>query len=173
MPSYGLSIWLPQIVHNFGLGNVATGFVSAIPFACGSLAMIYWGRHSDARRERDWHTAIAALVAAAGMMSCYWIKSPLVTMVALSISGIGIFGMKGPFLSGISETFGQRTAAVGIAMVVSIGNLSGLAAPSLIGKIKEVTGVYQPALLAVGFFSVIGAILVFAKPTYGRNSAGR
>ncbi len=173
MPSYGLSIWLPQIVHDFGLGNIATGFVSAIPFAFGSLAMIYWAKHSDVRGERNWHTAIAAFVAAAGMMSCYWITSPLVTMIALSVSGIGIFGMKGPFLSGISETFDQRTAAVGIAMVVSIGNLSGLAAPTLIGKIKEVTGVYQPALLAVGFFSVIGAILVFAKPSYGRSSAGR
>src|SRR5215471_9528064 len=173
MPSYGLSIWLPQIVHDFGLGNIATGFVSAIPFACGSLAMIYWARHSDARQERNWHTAIAASVAAVGMMSCYWISSPTLTMIALSISGIGIFGMKGPFLSGISETFGQKTAAVGIAMVVSIGNLSGLAAPSLIGKIKEVTGVYQPALLAVGLCSLIGALLVFAKPAYGRNSASR
>jgi hypothetical protein len=46
--------------------------------------------------------------------------------------------MKGPFLSGISETFSHQTAAVGIALVVSIGNLSGLAAPWLIGKIKEV-----------------------------------
>jgi ACS family tartrate transporter-like MFS transporter len=173
MPSYGLSIWLPQIVHDFGLGNIATGFVSAIPFACGSLAMIYWARHSDRKKERDWHTGIAAFIAAAGMMSCYWISSPWVTMIALSLSGVGIFGMKGPFLSGISETFGQKTAAVGIAMVVSIGNLSGLAAPWLIGKIKDMTGVYQPALLAVGFCSLIGAILVVIKPSYGRSSAGR
>jgi len=32
MPSYGLSYWTPQIVKSFGLGNTATGFVSALPF---------------------------------------------------------------------------------------------------------------------------------------------
>ncbi len=129
MPSYGLSFWLPQIVHDFGLGNVATGFVSAIPFACGCVAMICWARHSDRAQERDWHTAIGAFVAAAGMIACLFISSPVLTMIALSISAIGVFGMKGPFLSAISESFSRKTAAVGIAMVVSIGNLAGWAAP--------------------------------------------
>ena len=38
--SYGLSLWLPQIVKNFGLSNMQTGWVSAIPFAFGTVAMI-------------------------------------------------------------------------------------------------------------------------------------
>jgi MFS family permease len=168
MPSYSLSIWLPQIVHDFGLGNTATGFVSAIPFAFGCLAMIYWARHSDMARERDWHTAIAGFVAGAAMMSCFVLTSPVYIMIALSISALGIFGIKGPLLSGISESFSKETAAVGIAMVVSIGNLAGSAAPWMIGKFKEATGVYQHAFLAIGIFSLVGGLFIFVKRASSR-----
>src|SRR5579883_687334 len=161
LPSYGLALWLPQIVKSFGLTNVVTGFVSAIPFLCGAIAMVYWARRSDAARERIWHTAIAGIVAAAGMTACYWIASPVITMIALSVSAIGTFGIKGPFLSAISESFSDKTAAVGIAMVVSIGNLSGFAAPWMIGAIKQHTGAFPPALLAVGICTFVGALAIF------------
>jgi D-galactonate transporter len=164
VPSYGLALWLPQIVKGFGLSNAATGVVSAIPFLCGAIAMVFWARHSDATRERTWHTAIAGIVAAIGMAACFWISSPVATMVALSISAIGTFGLKGPFLSAISESFSDKTAAVGIAMVVSIGNLSGFAAPWMIGVIKQATGTFPPALLAVGICAFIGALAIFLQP---------
>src|SRR5262249_10559439 len=150
LPSYGLALWLPQIVKSFGLTNAQTGFVSAVPFLCGAIAMVWWARRSDAARGRTWHTAIAGLVAAVCMAACYWSTPPVATMVALSVSAVGTFGIKGPFLSGISESFSDKTAAVGIAMVVSIGNLSGFAAPWMIGAIKQATDAYPPALLAVG-----------------------
>ena len=164
MPSYGLSLWLPQIVSNFGLNTIEVGFVSAIPFIFGTIAMIYWGKHSDLSGERNWHTALSAFLAAAGMMICFVITDPVLTMIALSFSAAGIYGMKGPFLSSISESFSRETAAVGIAMVVSIGNLAGSAAPWLIGVIKDATGMFQPGLLAVGFCAFIGGALIFLRP---------
>jgi sugar phosphate permease len=145
VPSYGLALWLPRIVKSFGLTNIQTGFLSAIPFVCGTVAMLWWARHSDHTRERTWHTASAAMVAAIGMAACFWISSPAWTLVALSVSAIGTFGLKGPFLSGISESFSDKTAAVGIAMVVSIGYLSGFAAPWMIGAIRQATGGFPPA----------------------------
>jgi MFS transporter, ACS family, tartrate transporter len=165
IPSYGLAIWLPQIVKNFGLSNVETGFVSAIPFLCGTIAMVWWARHSDRTRERTWHTAGAGILAAVGMAACFWITSPVVTLIALSISATGTFALKGPFLSAISETFSETTAAVGIAMVVSIGNLSGFAAPWMIGVIKQATGTFPPALLAVGVCALIGGVAMFLQPS--------
>ena len=105
MPSYALSFWTPQMVHDFGFGNVLTGLVSAIPFACGSIAMILWARHSDRARERKWHTAIAAFVAAAGMMACFYVTSPLITMIALSVSALGVFGFEGTVPFGDQREF--------------------------------------------------------------------
>jgi MFS family permease len=164
MPSYALSFWTPQMVHDFGFGNVVTGLVSAIPFACGSIAMILWARHSDRARERKWHTALAAFLAAAGMTACFFVTSPLVTMILLSFAALGVFGLKGPFLSAVSESFSKETAAVGIAMVVSIGNLSGWASPTLIGFIKTHIGTYPPGLIAVGVCSLIGGLVMLTRP---------
>jgi MFS family permease len=164
VPSYGLALWLPQIVKSFGLSNVQTGLVSALPPLCGAIAMILWARHSDRTRERTWHTATAAFLAAIGMIACFWISSPVLTLVALSVSAVGTFALKGPFLSGISESFSDKTAAVGIAMVVSIGNLSGFAAPWMIGVIKQATGTFPPALLAVGICAFIGGVAIFLQP---------
>jgi len=170
MPSYALSFWTPQMVHDFGLGNVMTGLVSAIPFAGGSIAMILWARHSDRAREREWHTAIAAFVAAVGMIACFFVTSPLITMIALSISALGVFGLKGPFLSAVSESFPKESAAVGIAMIVSIGNLAGSVSPWLIGFVKQHTGTYLPGLVAVGFCSFIGGLVMLTRPKPERSN---
>jgi ACS family tartrate transporter-like MFS transporter len=158
MPSYGLAIWLPQIVHGFGLSNAMTGLVSAVPFLFGAAGMVLWAARSDRARERIWHTVVMAFVAAAGMAACVVVRAPLPTMIALSVSALGVFALKGPLLSAISESFSSGTAAVGIAMVVSIGNLSGLAAPALIGVIKQATGVFPPALLMLGLSSLAGGL---------------
>src|SRR5258708_26478286 len=46
--NYGLSFFLPQIVKAFGMSNLQTGFVAAIPYAVGVIGIVWWGRHSDA-----------------------------------------------------------------------------------------------------------------------------
>ena len=53
--NFGLSFFVPQIVHDFGLSFVQTGFVSAIPFLVGGVGMVLWGRHSDRHNERRFH----------------------------------------------------------------------------------------------------------------------
>ena len=59
---YGMQFWLPQIVKAFGLTNAQTGFVTAIPYLFGTIAMILWARHSDAhaRARRACRLALAA-----------------------------------------------------------------------------------------------------------------
>ena len=93
-------------------------------------------------------------------MACFFVTSPLITVIALSVSALGVFGLKGPFLSAISESFSKETAAVGIAMIVSIGNLSGSASSGLIGYVKEHLGTYPPGLFAVGVCSLIGGLVM-------------
>ncbi len=165
VPSYGLGLWLPQIVKSFGASNIETGLISAVPFICGSIAMIVWGRHSDRSGERVWHTVAAAWVAAAGLAACFWITSPWLSLVALSFSAAGIYAVKGPFLSAVSESFSSKTAAVGIALVSSLGNLSGQFAPWMVGVIKDATGLFQPGLLALGLCSLAGgAVMLLRRP---------
>jgi ACS family tartrate transporter-like MFS transporter len=166
VPSYGLGLWLPQIINDFGLTTFQTGLVSAIPFVFGSIAMIVWGRRSDRTGERVWHTVAAAWVAAAGLAACFWITSPVLSLVALSVAAAGIYAVKGPFLSSVSESFSTRHAAVGIALVSSLGNLSGQFAPWMVGVIRDNTGQFQPALLALGLCSLAGGAVMLLRLRY-------
>jgi len=39
--SNALSLWQPQIVKSFGMSDMETGFLNAIPFRIASVAMIF------------------------------------------------------------------------------------------------------------------------------------
>jgi MFS family permease len=62
--NHGLFFFLPQIVEQFGLRIVQTGFVSAIPFAVAMVGMIWWGRRSDRLAERRFHLLLPLALAA-------------------------------------------------------------------------------------------------------------
>jgi ACS family tartrate transporter-like MFS transporter len=171
-PSYGLSLWLPQIVKNFGLSNAQTGLVSAIPFAFGAVAMLVWGRQSDRRGERVWHTALCGFVAAAGLGVCVLTNSPTLQMAAISFAAIGIFGVKGPFLALMSEAFSGPGAAGGIAMATAIGNLSGFLPPYAVGWIKTETGSFSLGLLFLAALAALGALNVLGSPSFERGQPG-
>jgi MFS transporter, ACS family, tartrate transporter len=167
--SYGLSLWLPQIVKNFGLTNTETGFVAAIPFAFGTAAMLLWAQHSDRHGERVWHTAVCGFVTAAGLAACMFTTSPVLQMVAICVAALGIFGVKGPFLALTSEAFLGRGAAGGIAMVSALGNLSGFLPPYVIGIIKTETGSFSLGLLFLAVLALIGGLHVLRSPRFERS----
>ena len=162
VPSYGLSLWLPQIVKSFGVSHIVTGLLSAVPFVFGCIAILYWGRRSDARQERVWHSVVPAVVAGAGLICGALLTSGVLQLMAVCVAAAGIYALKGPFLTIVSEAFSDRRAAAGIAVVTTLGNLSGFVAPYMVGVIIEATGSYRPGLAALGVQSILGA-LVLAK----------
>jgi nitrate/nitrite transporter NarK len=116
-------------------------------------------------KERTWHTAVGAFIAFAGLAAGSLVSSPILQMTALCVSALGIFGLKGPWLAMISESFASSTAAAGIALVSTLGSLSGFAAPYMIGVIIDATGNYRLGLMALGVQSLVGGIilLIWAK----------
>ncbi len=147
--NYSLGFFLPQIVRDFGLSFGWTGVVAAIPYVAGTLGMVYWGRHSDRTGERREHTALAALVAGAGIAASTLIDDPTGKMIALSIAGFGVFAVLPVFWTLPTAFLSGSAAAGGIAIINSIGNLSGFAGPFVMGKMKDATGSYTVGLLAV------------------------
>src|SRR5258708_7700317 len=86
---YGMQFWLPQIVKAFGLTNAQTGFVTAIPYLFGTIAMILWARHSDATRERVAHVGGPLLLTAVALAASSYITDPTITMIGLTIAPLG------------------------------------------------------------------------------------
>jgi MFS transporter, ACS family, tartrate transporter len=161
MALYGLSFWLPQIIKGFGASILAAGFLTALPYVCGAAAMIAWSRSSDRRRETVWHTALAALMASAGLVGAAYAPTHLEAMVALTAAAVGATAVLPTFWSFATRALGPTDAVVGVAMINSIGNLSGLAGPYLVGLIKGATGVFTDALLALALGPLATAALIW------------
>jgi ACS family tartrate transporter-like MFS transporter len=158
--NYGLSFFLPQIVKAFGMSNLQTGFVAAIPYAVGVVGIVWWGRHSDAKLERRFHTGFAIFIAAAGLTVAAFLDDPTAKMVAFCVAGFGIFGCLPVFWTLPTAFLSGAAAAGGIAIINSIGNLAGFVGPSVMGMIKDSTGSFTNGLLVLAGVAVVALVIV-------------
>ena len=104
-----------------------------------------------------------------------YLGSPVAAMVAVSICAIGImaflpcfWALPTTFLSGVA-------AASGIALINSVGNLSGFAAPYITGWLADFTGQQKAGLWVVGGTMVAAAIVTLvlrAAPEPTATEAG-
>jgi ACS family tartrate transporter-like MFS transporter len=156
---YGVQFWLPQIVRGFGLTNLQTGFVSALPFAFGTLAMLVWGRRSDRKQERVWHIVLALLVSAISLAASAYAGNLVMTMAALIVAAMAGFSAFGLFWTLPTALLTGAAAAGGIALINAIGSLAGFGGPYLIGWIKEATGSTATGLLFLAALPLLAALL--------------
>jgi ACS family tartrate transporter-like MFS transporter len=164
--SLGIGLWLPQIIKQLGLATSAVGFVTAVPYLCGAVAMVVWGRLSDRGRDRTIYPAISLFVGAAALTASVLTPTPLLTIVALCVAVMGINSFVATFWAVPSSFLTGRAAAGGIAMIVSVGNLGGFAGPYLIGQVRDLSGGFTAPLLVVGGILLVGAVLMLA---FGRQ----
>ena len=168
---YTLGIWSPQIIKSFGLSSFEVGLINAIPAIFAVVAMILWARHSDKTNERTWHVVGACLLAAAGLAFATGATSVFAVLAALTLVNIGISASKPPLWSMPTLFLSGPAAAAGIATINSIGNLGGFVGPSMIGWIKDTTGIFAGGLYFVAALLIVSAVvtLILAR-TSPRNS---
>src|SRR5258708_2298539 len=158
---YGMQFWLPQIIKAFGFTNAQTGFVAAVPYLFGTVSMILRARHSDATREPVPHARLPLLLTPLALGVCGYMDNPYVTIVALIVAAIGIFGTFAVFWTLPTAWLSGTAAAGAIALINSIGNLAGFGGPYLIGWVKEATGSTSTGLLVLAVLPLIGGPLAF------------
>ena len=159
--SVGLGLWMPQILKGFGFGVVTIGFLAAIPYICGAIAMMLWARLSDAGGERSWYVASALVLGAVALVVCgFATSSALISIIALCGAVVGIMCYTSTFWPIPSSFLTGSAAAGGLAVIVSVGNLGGFAGPYLIGAIRESTGSFSLALISVAAFLAVAATLI-------------
>ncbi|MHC2251926.1 ACS family tartrate transporter-like MFS transporter [Bradyrhizobium embrapense] len=156
-----LSVWQPQVLKAFGLTNLQTGFVNAIPYGIATVLMILWGRHSDRSDERKWHTALPLLLGAFGLSYLTLSGSLATTVAAVSCALVGAYAFKGPFWALSSGWLSATTLAAGIAGINAIANLiGGGIMVNVVGLIKESTGSFALGMLPVAAIDAAAAISV-------------
>jgi len=163
---YGVGLWLPQIVQGMGVSNLATGFVIAPAYLVALIAMIAWGRSSDARGERVWHVALPALMMMVSLLVASQSHSNPIIFIALSLVVVGSMALQGPFWVLPSAFLSGSAAAGGIALINTMGTAAGgFAGPYVLGLLREATGGYSAGMmaLALGPLLTAGIVLLLAR----------
>ncbi|HZR25322.1 MAG TPA: MFS transporter [Vicinamibacterales bacterium] len=169
--NYGLTFFVPLIVKAFGFSNLQTGFVSAIPYALGTMAMVIWARRSDRSGERRLHTVVPLLAIATGLVAAAASTQAIVTLAAFSFAAVGVFAAFPVFWTLPTVSFSGAAAAGAIALINSIGNLSGFAGPYAMGWFKDRTGTYAGGLLVLSALAVAAAIATSIAARPGKAAA--
>jgi len=158
--SSAMALWQPQVIKSFGLTNLETGFLNAVPYAISAVLMIFWGRSSDRTGERVWHNALPLGWMAVAMVATFWAHSLLLLLPLLTLILCGTYASKGPFWALSSEWLAAPVAAVGLAQINALGNLSGFFCNYLIGWIKDETGSFPLAIMPIAALAAAGTLAV-------------
>jgi MFS transporter, ACS family, tartrate transporter len=161
--SYGLTLWVPQILKGFGgLSDLEVGLIAAVPYAFATVGMVLVGISSDRTGERILHLAATMFLAAAGFAASALIRSPAPALVVLTVAAIGDLAGRGPFWALPGRFLAGSASAAGIALINTFGAVGGFVGPTLIGLVKSATSSYTGGLLTIAAALFIGAIAVIA-----------
>jgi MFS transporter, ACS family, tartrate transporter len=171
--NYALQSWTPQLVKSLSslYSNSTVGLLVMIPNLVGLAAMILVSRSSDRKLERRYHVAIPAIAAAGALVLLGATRSPFYSVTLLSFVAAGVCSHFGPFWALPSEFLTGYSAAAGIALINSVGNLGGFAGPYTIGAIATKTGSPYRGLALAGVSLFISAMLVLLLPRKARALA--
>jgi len=158
---YGLSMWLPTIIKQFGVSDATTGLLSAVPYLFAVVGLLLIPRHSDRKGERYWHIAVVSALGALTMAASAWFQAPAVQFLFICLTAFSIYSIQaivwalpGQFLTG-------ATAAVGIATINSLANLGGYLGPYGIGLIKNATGSLSAGLYFLAATLAFAVVMTF------------
>ncbi len=166
MGIYGVSFWLPTIIKAMGVADpLQVGMMSAIPYGFAVVVMILVGRSADRHRERRWHVAIPAILGAVGLMlSVTWANNTVMAMAALTLATSGILCTLPLFWSLPTAFLAGTGAAAGIAMINSLGNLSGFISPYAVAWLKELTSSTDAGMYLLSGVLILSAVLTLMVP---------
>lgn len=170
---YGLTLWMPTLVDAYGGSTVRTGFISAVPYLFAIIGLLIIPRFAGRLREN--YAVMSALYAtcAIGLFATATTSEPLIQMAALSLVAFCLFSAIAVFWTIPGRFLVGASAAAGIALINSVGNLGGYVGPYAIGKIKESTGSLSGGMYFLVAATVFGAIIVWVtRWVIHRDTAG-
>lgn len=171
---YSLSFFLPTIIKGFSetfgveYSVMDIGLITAIPFFFAAIGMLLWSRHGDRTRERVWHVALPLFLGGAVIPAALYLNSPFTAMVAVSITTTCICAALASFWPLPTTFLSGAAAAGGIALINSVGNASGFAAPYVTGWLSDLTGTQNAGMWVIGAVMVLAGVTVLvlrAAPT--------
>jgi len=156
--SYGIGIWLPLMLKEYHLTNLAIGWITAIPYLFASVGMILWARYVDEKGRRIVNLALACLLGGLGLLAPIVSGSATLAVIGFSLALIGVTAARAIFWTIPTRFLTGVAAAGGLAFINSIATVGGFVGPSMMGWLKEFSGSYVVGLSAVAAIMVAATL---------------
>lgn len=160
--SYGIGAFLPQIIKGFGLSNLASSVISAVPYVFASAGMLWWSWHVDRTGKKIGNLATALAVGMVGLAASVTTGDLFLGLTAMTAALVGITSARAIFWPIPTRFLSGVGAAAGLAFINSIGTAGGFAGPYLMGWLRDHTGSFEAGLLAMAGILLGAALLAFA-----------
>jgi sugar phosphate permease len=162
---YGFILWLPSIIKGASnLGIVATGWLSAVPYALAIAAMVLISQYSDRtlnRRGVVWPSLLVGALAFYGSYAAgpsnFWLAYAL-----LVIAGAAMYAPYGPFFAIIPEMLPRNVAGSSMALINSMGALGSFVGTYVVGLLNGLTGGPGVSYIFMAGCLVIATVLTLA-----------
>jgi MFS family permease len=157
---YGITFWLPATVGNIdGLASWQIGLVSALPWLCALIGLVVVSRKVDRTGRYRQYGAACMAVAAVGIALSAAL-GPVPAIGALCLAAFGFIAVLPVFWALPTRYLSGLAAAGGIALINSVGNIGGFAAPFFLGLVEEGTGSVVSGLYVLAAATLVGALLI-------------
>ena len=118
-----------------------------MPYVAAAATEFLVGLHSDRTGERRWHVGFPALTGAVAILAVAYFTSLAAVLVAITVAILSSYATFGPFWAIVATLLEGKSAAAGIALINSVGNLGGFWGPYIIGFVRNATGTFRGGLL--------------------------
>lgn len=161
---FTMTFWLPTMIRELGVADLKTvGVLTALPYTGSLVAMLWYGRRSDARGERRRHYSVAAVAAGLCLAASTLAGGSLWASLLLLTLACSCLGAAMPVFWAIPPAYlSQKGLAVGLALVTCTGQLGGMVAGVLIGAVRDATGGSEVGIVLIGTMLAGGGLLVLA-----------
>ncbi|AUF96836.1 MFS transporter [Pseudomonas sp. 02C 26] len=163
--TYFFLTWFPvYLVQERGMTILKAGIIASLPAICGFLGGILGGVFSDLLLRRGNSLSVArktpivlGMVLSMSMIICNYVEADwmVVAFMALAFFGKGV-GALGWAV--VSDTSPKQIAGLAGGLFNTIGNLSSISTPIVIGYIIAATGSFKMALVFIGANALIAAV---------------
>jgi ACS family tartrate transporter-like MFS transporter len=157
--SYGVGIWLPQIIKTHFHSNLAVGFVSAGPYVVASIAMLAWAGVVDRSGKRVGNLILTCGLATLGLLLSVVFQAFWLSFFWLTVALVGITAARAIFWTIPARFLTGVAAAGGLAFINSVGTLGGFVGPAVVGWLKDLTGSFSAGLAGMGGFLLLSVVL--------------
>lgn len=156
----GTGMWMPLMLKQFGLSNLGIGWALLVPNAIALVGLQLWTYSSDRTHDRTWHIVVACIAVSVGVLLTANTWSATLALAGMTLIIMGSWSAIAVFWTRPTEFLTGIAAAGAVALINSVGNLSGFIGPYLIGLARDRTGSFTVSLLGLATSSLFAAALI-------------